>query len=138
MATDFGRDLSCTTSLQTMRYVTGARLVGEAAYRRLTTPRGMLRGSEEDSVYGLDLTALVGKGDPFAVAASLPGQIRAELVKDERIVDVDVEILTVAVGAGTSLEIRIEAETDAGPFELTLAVSQVSAALLNLSTGEDG
>lgn len=135
MAADFGRDMSCTTSLQTMRYVTGPRLVAEAAYRRLTTPRGMLRGSEDDLNYGLDLTALVGGGNPVAVAAAIPGQIRAELTKDERIVAVRVDVLSITDGPVTSLEILIEAETDLGPFALTLGVSAVSVELLKLSGG---
>lgn len=137
MAADYGRDMSCTTSLQTMRYVSGAQLVAEAVYRRLTTPRGMLRGSEEDAEYGLDLTSFVGKGDPLTVAVSLPGKIRAELQKDERIIDVRAEVLSVTEGPATSFEIRIEATTDDGPFELTLGVGDVSVEILNLSAGDD-
>src|SRR5262245_61811739 len=93
MTTNFGRDLSCSTSIRSGRFVSGARLVAEAAYRRLTTPRGMLRGSEEEQNYGIDVTELVGSATSPATVATLQGRIRAELEKDERIESVNVTII---------------------------------------------
>ncbi len=135
MSTDYGRDVSCTDSLKTGRFVTGARLVGEAAYRRLTTPRGMLRGGEEEQNYGLDLTELCGATNPDSAAAALPGRIRSELSKDERIASVDVDVLVSKSGPETTFTITIEAQTvAAGPFTLVLLASAVTIELLGVTT----
>lgn len=136
MAVDFGKDTSCTTSLRAGRYASGARLVAEAAYRRLTTPRGMLRGGDEEATYGLDLTDLVGSGTTKHDAAALGARIKAELLKDERIIDVDVEVIATIVGAGTHFTVTVDAETDAGPFDLKLGVNEVGVELLGLSVEE--
>lgn len=130
----FGTDLSCTTGLRTGRYVTGARLVAEAAYRRLTTPRGTLFWGEDEADYGLDLTELLlGQPNTTALANSLEGRIRNELKKDERIDEVAVTVATGTVGASTTYTISISATTADGPFELTLGVSDVSVDLLGLA-----
>ncbi len=134
MATDYGREMSCTDSLKTGRFVSGVRLVAEAAYRRLTTPRGMLRGGEEDQNYGIDLTDIVGTANPTNTAASLPGRIKSELLKDERIESVGVEILVTVEGPETSFEIAIDAVTGAGPFALKLLATAVTVELLGIST----
>ena len=131
---DFGRDVSCLDSLRTGRFVAGARLVGEACYRRLTTPRGMLRGGEAEQNYGLDLTELCGSTNPKAAAASLPGRIRSELSKDERVESVDVSVLSTTEGPATSFAITIAVQTAAGPFELQMLASAVTVELLGLTT----
>src|SRR4051812_22568498 len=105
MTTDFGTDSSCATSLVTGRMVSGGRLVAEAAFRRLTTPRGMLRGGEEEQNYGLDLLSLIGSTDPANTAASLPAQIAAELVKDPRIISVSSTVGITRNGPATEYEI---------------------------------
>lgn len=130
---DYGRDMSCTDSIKTGRFVTGVRLVAEAAYRRLTTSRGRLRGGEEEANYGLDLSQFCGSTDPKRTAASLPGRIRAELLKDERIESVDVDILAVTDGPGTAFTITINVQTGAGPFTLQLLASSVTVALLGIT-----
>lgn len=134
MAIDYGRDVSCTTELRTARYSTGVRLVGEAYYRRLTTPRGQLRGGEDEANYGLDITAFVGRGDPKSVIASLPGQIESELMKDERSEDITVTVEQEPTdgGIGIKLLITITAVTTEGPFSLQLSVDDVSAELLGI------
>lgn len=132
---DLGRDVSCTDSLKTGRFVTGARLVAEACYRRLTTPRGMLRGGEAEQNYGLDLTELCGSTNPKSDAAALPGRIRSELSKDERIEagSIVVEVLITTEGADTSFAITIRAQTAAGPFALKLLASSVTVELLGIT-----
>ncbi len=133
--TDFGRDMSCTTELRTGRFATGARLVGEACFRRLTTPRGMLRGGEEEANYGLDLTELIGSGNVKADAASLPGRIKSELKKDERVLTVDATVTVTTEGPATVFDIAIECDTDEGPFTLTLRASDVDVELLGIEEG---
>ncbi|MCL2777714.1 MAG: DUF2634 domain-containing protein [Polyangiaceae bacterium] len=130
---DFGRDTSCTTSLRTGRFVSGVRLVAEAAYRRLTTRRGLLRGGEEEANYGIDLCDLIGSVKTKTDEASLPGRIKAELTKDERIDSVDVSVESTTVAGATSFEIAVYAKTGAGPFTLTLRVSAVTVELLRIT-----
>ena len=138
MAIDYGRDLSCTDALTPGRYVTGTRLVGQALYRRLTTPRGMLRGGEEEAIYGLDLTELLGASlnDTATEVASLAGRIEAECLKDDRISNVDVTVTPTVNGPSTSYEIVLFVESSEGPFSLTLGVEDVTVSLLGLNEGE--
>ena len=129
---DLGRDTSCTTSLRTGRIVSGARLVGEAIYRRITTPRGMLRGGEEEANYGEDLSGLVGSIRPDLLVASLPGRLSAEIRKDQRIEDVTVTVTSARKGPSVELTVTIEAVTSEGPFSLVVAASSVTAQLIGL------
>ncbi len=132
---DFGRDISCTTSLRTGRYVTGSRIVAEAVYRRLTTPRGMLLGDEDEEDYGLDLTELIGSVATKNDAAALEGRIASELEKDERIDVVSASVTPIVDGPSTEFEILIEGRTiEDEAFDLTIAVTDVSVELLNINT----
>lgn len=130
---DFGRDLSCTTSIRAARFSTGLRLVAEACFRRLTTPRGMLRGGEGEADYGLDVTQLVGSVQSASDVAALGGQIRNELLKDERLLSVEPTIVDVSVSpVSKRYQITVEATTADGPFKLVLAASAVTAELLGI------
>jgi len=133
MATEFGRDVSCTDSLRTGRFATGVRLVGESYYRRLTTPRGTLRGGEAEANFGLDLTEYIGRTNSKADRAALPGLIANELGKDERTLSVAVDIVETISAGLVTWAITIEAETTAGPFTLQIGVSEVSASLLGIT-----
>lgn len=129
----FGRDISCTKSLRTGRFSNGPRLVAEALFRRFTTPRGMLRGGDEEQNYGLDLTEMVGAATSAADAASLPGRIRAEAKKDERIDSVEVTVTTSQNGPATSHVISIAGTTAQGDFTLVLGISDVTVELLGVT-----
>lgn len=131
--TDLGRDTSCTTSLRTGRFSTGARLLAEADYRRLTTPRGTLRGGEEEKNYGLDLTEKIGSVATKSDAAALGGQIRSELMKDDRHDEVTVTVVRSVSGPAESWEVTIEGKSGAGPFSLVLLASAVTVELLGIS-----
>ena len=133
MSVDYGRDISCTDSLLTGRFATRARLVAQAAYRRLITPRLALRGGEEEQNYGLDLTELVGSSKTKADAAALPGRIRTELMKDERIETCSADVLVTVEGPATVFTITIVAETSEGPFTLTVLSTDVTTELLGIS-----
>lgn len=134
--TDFGRDTSCTTSLRTGRFVSGARVVAEAAFRRLITPRGMLRGGEEEQNYGLDLSDLVGSVATKAEAAALPGRIEAELRKDRRIEAVKATVTSRQSGPAVEYLVTVEGETAVGPFELVVRATELDVALLRLDAGD--
>lgn len=130
--TNYGRDLSCTTSIRTGRFVSGPRLVAEALYRRFTTPRGTLRGTDREANYGLDLTSLVGSVQTKSDVAALPGKIRMEAEKDGRVEEINVVVKETTVGPGKAFSITIDGSTAEGPFELQLRVSEVRVELLGI------
>lgn len=130
-----GVDTYCVDSLRTGRLASELELVAQNAYHRLITPRGMLRGGDEEEDYGLDLASKIGSATPDADAAALPGQIRSELLKDRRIVDVTATVQVERAGPKTSYTIKVHGQTGAGPFDLVLAVSGVTTTLLKISTG---
>ena len=132
MAVDYGKDTSCTTAIRSGRFATGSRLVAEAAYRRLTTPRGMLRGGEEEADYGLDLTELIGSAATKSDAAALGGRIRSELSKDERIIGVTVDVVATTVGPVTTFLIDVSAQTTSGPFVLNIGINEETVELLGI------
>ena len=123
---------SCTDSRRTGRYVRGPELVAQACYRRLTTPRGTLRGGADEANYGLDLVGLVGTITTPAHVAALPGRIQNELRKDERVADVAADVVATQSGPGTVYTVTIRGTTADGPFRLVLAVSSVTVELVGL------
>lgn len=132
MTTYFGYDISCTTGLKTGRFVSGVELVAQAYYRRLTTTRGTLIGGPEEQNYGLNLMSLIGSAATSSFAASLPGKIENELMKDPRTESVKATVVSATEGPAVTYTISIEAKTTLGPFTLALAVSAVSAEILGI------
>lgn len=131
--TELGKEVSCTRSLKTGQYATGQRLVAEAIYRRLITPRGTLRGGEEESNYGLDLAALVGSVRSKSDIAALPAQIEAEIRKDDRVETVSVSIFeTTATNGLKSFTLTFAVTTGAGPFTLVIGADAVTVELLGI------
>ncbi len=131
--TDFGRDTLCLDSLRPGRYATGWRLLAQRCYHRLITPRGSLRGGEDEANFGLDLGELLGDSDSPALRASLPGRIAGELAKDPEVDTVDVTVDALATGPGeTTWTIAVSVTSAAGPFDLVLEVSGVTVKLLKL------
>jgi len=102
-------------------------------YRRLITPRGTLRGGPDEENYGIDLAGFIGAvGYPTALAA-LPGIIRGELMKDERVADVVATVIAVRERDATiGLTIRISGtlQGEGESFELSVAASETSVELL--------
>lgn len=128
----YGTDTWAVNGVRTGRLVSGRLLVAQALYRRLITPRGSLL---YDLSYGLDLSEFVGEVGPELAAAALPGMIRNELMKDDRVSDVGVSITVSNEGAETTLTIEVTAVlADSGEeFSLTLGVSSVNTQLLNIA-----
>lgn len=129
----YGTDVWCGDSLVTGRMSRRAQTVLLALYRRSITPRGMLRGGDEESRYGLDLAGLVGAvGYPTAVLA-IPGQLQNEYMKDPRVsgVRVDAAITTEPSGLQfIDLVAHVELHDEDGTFPLTLRVSAVDVEIL--------
>lgn len=135
MATGYGIDSWATDSVFTGRLARGKTLVAQACYRRLTTARGTLRGGPDEENYGLDISGIVGTGNPERVAAMLPSMIRGELLKDDRIADVSSSVIYTQDAAGLatfSITIDVQTHDDAGDFELTIAVDSVTTKLVGL------
>lgn len=124
---DFGRDLSCTTDIASDgRTVTGFRLVGEAIYRRWTTPRGRLIGFPN---YGFDITQYANADmSPRDIAALCAG-MQNEAMKDERVESCSVSATLDSVGV---LTITSVLTTGAGPFTLVVSATSVSVTLLDI------
>lgn len=129
----FGRDTSCTDALRSGRLVFGPLLVGEALYRRFTTRRGTLRGGKEEANYGFFLPDLVGSADVKNEIASLPGRLRQEAKKDQRIEDCVATVTAVRAGPVTTLLVVIRCTTKTGPFALKLKVSDVTVEMVGLT-----
>jgi len=132
MSSDFGRDLSCTTTLRTARYASGARAVAEACYRRITTRRGLLLGNEEEANYGIDVRDGIGASNGATFAAGLPSKVEAELDKDDRILSTRATATVRQEGPLVSVLLRVSCETSEGPFTLTLSVSEAGVAILGI------
>lgn len=131
--TSYGADTWCLGELRPGRLARGRQLVAQALIRRIETPRGVLRGGEEESTYGFDVAALVGAVDPQVAARAAPSQVRAEWLKDDRVLDVSIEgvaaqnpDLTWTVYLNCVVQLTDESE----PFPLSLAVTDVSVTLL--------
>lgn len=112
----FGSDLSCADDLTADMAeldTDDPLVVAQAVYRRLTTPRG---GLIDDPDYGLDVRSFLHKGMTPAEVRAIAGQIRLEILKDERVLDAEVRLRDVSMRRFT---LEIACVTATGPFELT-------------------
>ena len=129
----YGQDTWCLDALQPGRYASGATLVAQALYRRLITPRGTLQGGDLESVYGLDVSGYAGAVGYAAAVQALPGLVRAELLKDDRVSEVQVSALLVPMGAGlvnVQLALVCTLANEGEEFPLTLRVSDVDVSII--------
>jgi hypothetical protein len=132
MSVGFGRDTWCLDSLQPGRLVSGRALLAQALYRRWTTPRGTLRG-EDGSTYGIDIVGLVGAAASSIVLGALPGMMRAEALKDDRVADVQISATAVTDSRGlavVTLAVHVTPADELEDFDLTLAVDEISVQIL--------
>lgn len=129
----YGVESWCLGSLVTGRFVRGAQVVAQAIYRRLTTPRGSLRGGEEEQNYGIDLSNYVGASATPQRLASIPGVVRAEILKDDRVLDVKVSMSTESSVSGSvsiALQLWVTLSESGSAFPMTLAASDAGVQLL--------
>jgi phage baseplate assembly protein W len=124
MTTDFGSDFDCTDDLTAeMREVSGPMALAQNVYRRLSTPRGMVIDAPD---YGRDLRDYLHKGLTPTEQTSIPGEVRAEVLKEQRIENADVRVTSFADEAMT---LAIRCESAEGPFSLTLDVTAAAVVL---------
>lgn len=126
---DFGVDLDWADDLNpTGRLVSGIELLGQALFHRLRTPRGACLDAPDD---GLDLSEYLSRGMTPAELAAVPGEIRSEILKDERFLDADV---TFTQTTPDTFRVRILVTPSAGPeFELVLGVADAAVKLLKIT-----
>jgi hypothetical protein len=128
-ALGYGRDLSCVADVtpDLAEVDPFSRLgIGEAAIRRLTTPRG---GLPDDPDYGFDLRAYCNRGSTVQDLRDLAGLTRSELTKDDRIEEARVSVSMPARGELTVAVRLTPADPAVEPFDLTFTVTGGGAVL---------
>jgi phage baseplate assembly protein W len=133
MTTDFGRDTWCLDSRRTGRYVSGALLVGQRFYRCLMTPRGSLRGSEEEENWGEDLPSVCGLPGGRDAESKIRAKVQRAARTEQCLASVQTTIASAQDTSGDwTHTVTVVGQTAAGPFELVLAVGAVTVALIGL------
>lgn len=129
-----GRDTSCVDSLTPGRLVSGKTLVGQRCYHRLITPKGKLRGGEDEANFGCDLPGFVGRTDDRQLPSMLPVVVQNELLKDPAVSAVRCIANRVDDGAGSiSWTLNISIDTTTGNVDLIVSVDAVTTQLLGIS-----
>ncbi len=121
---DLGYDLDCTDDLTLeMREVSGPVALAQNVHRRLSTPRGMVIDAPD---YGKDLREYLHRGLTATERAAIPGEVRAEVLKEERISSATVRVVAFS---HEEMELEIFCESAEGPFSLTLNVTAAAVTL---------
>ena len=130
----FGQDTSATDQVRYGILVSGAKLVAESFFRFLRTPKGSLL---DDPEWGDAIADRLGSDFSQADADALPGQLEAELGRDDRVDDVQVSVVFSTIGAATrKLTITIDATfSDGSSFSMVLAYQDLTLSLLELNFG---
>jgi hypothetical protein len=119
---DYGTDITGLGDItSSLSEVEGRRALIESIGRRLITPRGALF---YDDSYGFDLRQYLSGVFPGAgpIAAGVLEQVEA----DERVLSADADVRLV----GQTLTIQTSITDGGGPFDLTLAINQVTSTIL--------
>lgn len=139
MSAGYGAEIWCTDTLSAGRFARGPRIVAQALYRRLITPRGMLRRGGQSAAYGLDVADYIGAVGTDAAVIALPSLVRGELTKDDRVSDVAVKA-TIARSSNGDIDITLEIDVvlvDSGTeLSLTVAANDSGVSLLALDLPE--
>ena len=119
--------MSCATDLDgSLSDVTGNPLLLEALVRHITSPRGSVIDAPN---YGIDVRDYLGDDMTSEELGRLRGAVRAELLADERVLDVTV---TTDFNSTTHyLKLGIVGSSAQGPFSMVLLVSAVTVQILS-------
>jgi hypothetical protein len=119
----YGQDLDCTTDIdQDLLEVdpSSKTALAQALLRRLSCPRGRL---PDDADYGFDLRGMLNRGTDANALRDLAGQIKGEVLKDDRIDGADVTTTYTAQTETLDVTLWVVAVDPAlGEFSLTFAV----------------
>lgn len=119
----YGQDLDCTTDIdENLLEVdpSSKTALAQALLRRLSCPRGRL---PDDADYGFDLRGMLNRGTDANALRDLAGQIKGEVLKDDRIDGADVTTTYTAQTETLDVTLWVVAVDPAlGEFSLTFAV----------------
>lgn len=127
-----GLDTYCLDSLEPGRMATGVDLVAQRCYHRLITPRGRLRGGEEEADFGMDLAGFIGSTEDSALKSMLPVRVQNELLKDPTVDSVKVIANRTESGGRISWDLTVKVQSAVGPFDLILAVDDLTVELIEV------
>jgi phage baseplate assembly protein W len=112
--------------------VSGAELIRQDLYRRLTTPRGSLEdvlNPKEAANYGLDLASLLNHGQTPLQISAAESSIAGECEKSVRVLRAIVK-LTKVDERTWNVDITAIARDESVPITLALNVNDVTVTLL--------
>lgn len=130
-APDYGSDISCTDDCDALFSELDGddpRLVAESCWRSITSTRGSIPGAPDA---GWDIQQLLRLAASPSDQRTWPGLVRAELSKDDRILEVSVKFKQTASDAWT---LTIDGTTVDGTFSLVGALTPTSAVLQEILT----
>lgn len=130
MTVDYGTEIDMGDDLDFAAdgsVVSGIPLLKQVALIRVSTPRGSVIDAPDD---GICLTDWLSKAMTPDVVASLEGTIEAEEMKDERFTAAKATVDTSLLFTEESFSVELELDSGAGPFTLTLGVSDAGVAIL--------
>lgn len=129
MATDYGKDLNLIglDMAPDGGTVSGADLLRQVAFIRLSTPRGSCPECPDD---GLSLSDYVSRAMDAGEAAQLGAVLATELLKDERFVAARAVVDASHVLTAGELSVELELDGGDGPFRLTLGATAAGVAIL--------
>lgn len=126
---NYGYDIAMGPTLQDlspdMSEIGGRTLLAQACIRRLITYRGTLI---DDPNYGTDVRLYLNSDIDTRLLGQIASAVDAELEKDERVL----RSRTTATFIGGILLLSVQLADQAGPFSLTLSVTDVTVALLKV------
>lgn len=132
MAVDYGTDWSWGEDADpTGALASGYLLLGQAAFHRITTPRGSNLDAPDA---GIDIAAFLHQGMTTAERAEVPNLIRQEILDDPRFSGVETTMTEVWTKDGVewTLSIRVT-PTESGPFDLVCSVAQAVAKIVSVT-----
>lgn len=125
----YGSDILCDSDVdEFVREVDAfsTLALAQAIVRRLDCPRGAL---PDDADYGIDVRSYLNRGVDARDIRALAGQIRSEVLKDDRVATLTVTVTPNSVGSQLRIELAVRpVDAAIGGFSLTL--SATSAAIL--------
>jgi hypothetical protein len=129
----YGNDLFCAPTstatldlMLTMNEVSGLDLVAQSVIRRQVTAKGVDISSPND---GIDLRAFIKNGMTQQQISVIAQTVQRELIRDQRVLP-STTVVGSYTNATNTLTLQETIQTAAGPFSLTLEVSQVSVRVL--------
>ncbi len=123
---DLGVDISCVIDIDPMfRTVGGPTAVAQRHGRRFRTSTGQLL---EHPLYGYDIRNLLNASGSQRTVFRLKSIIEQQMLRDEETDSVVVDVTYVE--SAKSLRIRAHGQTSEGPFDLVLAVTEVTVEIL--------